>query len=185
VANLRNLALSLDGTRLLAITDTTVVDLIPASLVAQATMTLTAVSDPFLKGIVATNDGQAFITSSSSSPIPGQHFLYNVALHTFTGPFNSYSFPETGGPDNGTRAAIVQGGLTLAVQQYSASTGLVSATPLLLAHSHPVAGRVENIATATACSSPASTAAPSTRSTTRTSRSSAACLRAISSAARP
>src|SRR6185295_17945982 len=145
VANLRNLALSLDGTRLLAITDTTVVDLVPATLVAQATTTLTAVADPFLKGIVATNDGQAFITSSSSSPTPGQHFLYNVALHTFTGPLNSYSFAETGGPDNGTRAVLVQGGLALAVQQYSASTGLVSATPLLLAHSHPVAGRVENI----------------------------------------
>ena len=145
VANLRNLALSLDGTRLLAITDTTVVDLVPATLVAQATTTLTAVADPFLKGIVATNDGQAFITSSSSSPTPGQHFLYNVALHTFTGPLNSYSFAETGGPDNGTRAVLVQGGLALAVQQYSASTGLVSATPLALAHSHPVAGRVENI----------------------------------------
>jgi len=145
VANLRNLALSLDGTRLLAITDTTVVDLIPTSLVAQATTTLSAVSDPFLKGIVATNDGQAFITSSSSTAAPGQHFLYNVALRTFTGPFNSYSFPETGGPDNGTRAVIVQGGGVLAVQQYSAFTGLVSATALSLAHSHPVVGRVENI----------------------------------------
>ena len=144
VANLRNLALSLDRTRLPALTDTTVVDLNPATLAQQALpTTLTAVSDPFLKGIVATNDGQAFIVSSSQTA-PGQHYLYNLAAHTFTGPTASYSSPEVGGPDNGTRAVIIQSGAQT-VQQYNAFTGLVSATPLVLAHFHPVAGRVENI----------------------------------------
>jgi hypothetical protein len=149
VPNLRNLVLSLDGTRLLALTDTTVVDLIPASLLAQATTTRIAdgstAPDSFLKGIVATNDGRAFIVSTSpTSPGPGQSWLYNVAAQTFSSPFNSYISPEIGGPDNGTRAVLVQGGLQV-VQQYSAFTGSVSPTSLSLAHFHPVPGRLENI----------------------------------------
>src|SRR4051812_3618642 len=145
VQNLRNLALSLDRTHLLAITDTSVVDLVPASLIAQTTTTFTTVPDPFLKGIVVTNDGQAFIVSSSTTTGPGHHWLYNVAAHTFSGPFNSYSFPEIGGPDNGTRAVLVQSGVSTALQQYRAFTGDVTPTPLVLAHFHPVPGREENI----------------------------------------
>jgi hypothetical protein len=149
VPNLRNLALSLDRTRLLALTDTAVADLIPVSLLKQATTPritdANTAPDAFLKGIVATNDGQAFVVSNSpTNPGPGQSWLYNVAARTFSSPFNSYASPEIGGPDNGTRAVLVQGALQV-VQQYSAFTGLVSATPLTLAHSHPVAGRVENI----------------------------------------
>jgi hypothetical protein len=150
VANLRNLALSLDRTRLLALTDTTVVDLDPATLVAQAatprTVDGTTAGDAFLKGIVATNDGQAFIVSNTSSGLGfSQHWLYAVAARTFSTPFASYFSPEIGGPDNGTRAVIVQGGVASTVQQYNAFTGLVSATPLVLTHFHPVAGRQENI----------------------------------------
>src|SRR4030095_15203593 len=119
VANLRNLALSLDRSRLLALTDTSVVELSPATLIVQATTNPTDVNtatpDAFLKGIVATNDGQAFITSSSPTTT-GRHCLYTVAGRSITGPFNSYAFPETGGPDNGTRAVIVQGGAAQPVQ---------------------------------------------------------------------
>ena len=150
-ANLRNIALSLDRTRLLALTDTSVVELSPAALIVQATTLPTDVNtttpDAFLKGIVATNDGQALITSSSPTAT-GQHWLYTVggvAPHTITGPLNSYAFPETGGPDNGTRAVIVQGGAALPVQQYNAFTGVVSASTFSLSHFQPVAGRVENI----------------------------------------
>jgi len=151
VPNLRNLALSLDGAKLLAMTDQATVELNPATLGTQATTPRTenggTTGDAFLKGIVATNDGQAFIVSSPSSGVGlSQHWLYAVAVpRTFSGPFNSYFLPEVGGPDNGTRAVIVQGGAPTVVQQYSAFTGLVSNTSLTLAHFHPVAGRVENI----------------------------------------
>src|SRR3954468_5721512 len=139
VQNLRNLALSVDRAHLLAITDTSAVDLSPATLVQQVTPPTSRTTDAntsldsFLKGIVATNDGQAFIVSSSTTR-PGQHWLYNIAAHTFSGPFNSYSFPEIGGPDNGTRAVLVQSGVATAVQQYRAFTGDVTPTPLVLAH---------------------------------------------------
>jgi hypothetical protein len=152
VPNLRNLALSLDGTRLLAITDTALAELDPASLLAAVTTTrptnASTTLDAFLKGIVATNDGQASIVSATTSGAGfGQHWLYAVAAHTFStsSPFNSYNSPEIGGPDNGTRAVIVQGGGLQFVQQYSAFTGSVSATSFQLAHSHPVLGRQENI----------------------------------------
>jgi len=155
VANLRNLALSLERSRLVTLTDTSIIELSPTSLVVQATTVPTNVNttvpDAFLKGIVATNDGQALITSSSPTTT-GQHWLYTVAgpaaPHTITGPFNSYTFPETGGPDNGTRAVLVQGGAAQPIQQYNAFTGQTSQiTPTLvtLSHSHPVTGRVENI----------------------------------------
>ena len=155
VQNLRNLALSLDRSRLVALTDTSILELSPASLVMQATTAPanvnTTVPDATLKGIVVTNDGQALITSSSPTST-GQHWLYTVAgpaaPHTITGPFNSYTFPETGGPDNGTRAVLVQGGAAQPIQQYNAFTGQIGQiTPTLVAlsHSHPVTGRVENI----------------------------------------
>src|SRR5262245_22460754 len=109
VQNLRNLTLSLDRARLLTLTDTSIIELSPASLIVLATTVPpnvnTTVPDAFLKGIVATNDSQALIVSSSPTST-GQHWLYTVngaAPHPITGPFNSYSFPEIGGPDNGTR----------------------------------------------------------------------------------
>ncbi|HEY7241768.1 MAG TPA: IPT/TIG domain-containing protein [Burkholderiales bacterium] len=145
VANLRNFALTLDRAGLLSLTDTQVIDLSPATFVQRATpTTLTPGPDPFLRGIVATNDGQAFIVSSSPGG-PSQHFLYDVAARTSPGPTASYLAPEIAGPDNGTRAVIFQGGGPQTVQQYSAFTGLVSATPLVLNHFHPVTGRIENI----------------------------------------
>jgi hypothetical protein len=155
VANLRNLALSLDRARLVTLTDTSIIELSPTSLVLQATTVPnnvnTTVPDAFLKGIVVTNDGQAFITSSSPTST-GRHWLYTVAgpaaPHTITGPFNSYTFPETGGPDNGTRAVLVQGGAAQPIQQYNAFTGQIGQiipTQVALSHSHPVTGRVENI----------------------------------------
>src|SRR5262249_21059930 len=148
VANLRNIALSLNRARLLALTDTSVVELNPATLIVQATTLPTGVNttvpDAFLKGIVPTNDGQAFITSSSPTTT-GQHWLYNVAARTVSGPFASYAFPEIGGPAHGTRAVLVQGGAARPIQQYSAFAGQVSSMPLSLSHFHPVAGRAENI----------------------------------------
>jgi IPT/TIG domain-containing protein len=149
VQNLRNIALSLDRARLLALTDTSIIELNPATLVAQpATLPTdvnTTTTDAFLKGIVPTNDGQALITSSSPTSGTGRHWLYAVAGRTVTGPFNSYAFPATGGPDNGTRAVIVQGGTAQPIQQYNAFTGLVTPSAVSFSHFHPVAGRVENI----------------------------------------
>jgi hypothetical protein len=52
-----------------------------------------------------------------------------------------------GGPDNGSRVVLIEGGLSPAqpTLQYNASTGLVSTTALVLDHFNPVAGQVEDI----------------------------------------
>jgi hypothetical protein len=149
VGNLRGFTLSLDGERLLAITDNSLVELNPATLAVQATTARTTnlSTDPgsFLKSIVATNDGQALPVAGG--PNFNQRWLYDVAARTFSVPFSGQFAPAIGGPDNGSRVVLVEGGLSPAqpALQYSASSGLVSTTSLVLAHHHPVAGRLEAI----------------------------------------
>jgi hypothetical protein len=149
VSNLRGFTLSLDGERLLAITDHSLVELNPATLAVQATTARTTdlSTDPgsFLKSIVAANDGQALIVAGG--PNFNQRWRYAVAARTFSIPFFGQFAPAIGGPDNGSRVVLVEGGLSPAqpALQYSASSGLVSTTSLVLAHHHPVPGRTENI----------------------------------------
>ena len=147
--NLRGFALSLDGERLLAITDGSLVELNPASLAVQATTprTTNLSTDPgsFLKSIVATNDGQALVVAGG--PNFNQRWLYDVAARTFSIPISGQFAPAIGRPDDGSRVVLVEGGLSPAqpALQYSASSGLVSTTSLVLAHFHPVPGRLEDI----------------------------------------
>jgi hypothetical protein len=149
VANLRGFTLSIDGERLLAITDNSLVELNPATLAVQATTprTTNLSTDPgsFLKSIVATNDGQALVVAGG--PNFNQRWLYAVAARTFSIPFFGQFAPAIGGPDDGSRVVLVEGGLSPAqpALQYSASSGLVSPTSLVLAQFHPVPGRVEDI----------------------------------------
>jgi hypothetical protein len=149
VANLRGLTLSLDGNRLLALTDAALVEFDPATLMPQAITPRTTNQGTdggsFLKSIVATNDGQALIISGG--PNFNQRWLYAVAARTFSIPFSGQFAPAIGAPDNGSRVVLVEGGLSPAqpARQYSASSGLVSTTSLVLAHFHPNGGRVEDI----------------------------------------
>ena len=115
VPNLRDFTLSIDGDRLLAITDTTVEERDPQNLVLVASTTRPANSataaDSYLRSIVQANNGQAVLLSTS--PNFGQFWLYDVLGRTFTGPRNDlYSHPIGGGPDNGSRVVFVQGGVT-------------------------------------------------------------------------
>lgn len=147
VANLRDLALSIDGQRLLALTDTAIVELNPVNLFTQATTPRTTnaatAADAFLKAIVATNDGQAVVVSASSNS--GQQWLYAVAARTFSTPRDTYFNPVAGGPDNGARAVLQQGGVSPAqpLREYSASSGLVSSRSLALSRFFTV-DRAEN-----------------------------------------
>ena len=147
LANLRDVALSIDGERLLALTDTAIVELNPLNLFTQATTqrttNATTAADAFLKAIVPTNDGQAVVVSASSNS--GQQWLYAVAARAFGTPRDTYFHPVAGGPDNGARAVIQQGGVSPAqpLRQYSASSGLVSSTSLALSRFFTV-DRAEN-----------------------------------------
>src|SRR6185295_2332597 len=125
LANLRGFTLSIDGEKLLAVTDTTLAELNPVTLLTQATTprTTNLSTDPgsFLKSIVATNDGQALVMSGG--PNFNQRWLYAVAGRTFSTPFAGQFSPAIGGPDNGSRVVLVEGGLSPAqpIQVYSAT----------------------------------------------------------------
>jgi hypothetical protein len=150
VANLRDLALSPDGGKLLTITDAALVELDSVSLVAQpAKFPPPPVGGlppgDHLKAIVAANDGQAVVVGSGSSFDP--RWLYAIASRTFTSPGpDVYSHPVAGGPGDGSRVVLIQGGVSPAqpVRQYSASSGLFS-TAVPLAHFPGVAGNDENV----------------------------------------
>jgi len=149
VANLRDLALSRDGAKLLTITDTTLAELDPATLLLQATTVRTTnietSPDSVLRAIVTANDGQAVVVSRS--PNIGQHWLYAIATRTFSMPFGHYSNPVAGGPENGSRAIVVQEGVSppQAIQQYNASSGFVSSTGFELAHLPQFPVGIENV----------------------------------------
>jgi len=150
LANLRDLTLAIDGNRLLTVTDAAVVELDPATLTPQAitprTTNIETLPSSFLRTIVAANDGQALVVSSGPNS-GGQHWLYAVATRTFSMPFGRYSFPVAGGAENGSRAVIVQEGVSpaQAVQQYNASSGFVSSTRFELAHLPQSPVGIENV----------------------------------------
>lgn len=151
VGGLRDLTLSLDGTKLLTITDTALIEIDPVTLTAQ----LPKVPPPpsggpvfgtFLKAIVAANDGQALVVNGGFNL--GRGWLYGIASRTFTPPGpNNYSQPVLGGPDDGSRVVIIQGGISPAqpIQQYSPSSGLITSTGVTLAHATGGAIGDENV----------------------------------------
>jgi len=140
VGGLRDLTLSLDGTKLLTITNSALVEIDPVSLAAQVPIVPPVpngvpVFGGILKAIVAANDGQAVVVSGG--PNFGQRWLYAIAPRTFTPPgTDDYFHPVAGRPDNGSQVVLVQGGIAppRTIRQYSASSGLMNTTSVPLAH---------------------------------------------------
>jgi hypothetical protein len=143
--------LSLDGAKLLTITDTALVELDPVTLFPQPARLPPPpvgglLSSTHLKAIVAANDGQAVVAGSGSTFDP--RWLYAIASRTFTAPGSDlYSFPIAGGPGDGSRVVLLQGGLspTPPIRQYSASSGTFSTTTVALSPSPGVAINDENV----------------------------------------
>jgi hypothetical protein len=151
VGNLRDLILSPDGAKLLTITDAALVEIDPVTLVQQVPIVPPPpIGGPafgaILKAIVAANDGQAVVLNGG--PNLGRRWLYSIASRTFTpASLDFYSLPVAGGPGNGSRVALIQGGISPAqpIRQYSASSGVISATAVAIAHSPGVAINDENV----------------------------------------
>jgi len=149
--DLRDLTLSRDGERLLTINNTALIERHPVTLQQQAQVVPLPpngipIFGSFLKAIVAANDGQAVVVSGG--PNLGPRWLYAIAPRTFTAPgTDDYSQPVAGGPDDGSRVVLVQGGSSPArpIRQYSASSGVISTASVALAHSPGVAIGGDNI----------------------------------------
>lgn len=128
---LQDIALTPDGNKLLAVTDTQVIEINSATLGILATTTRTGqfISNEYMKNIQFMNDGKALITTgfagSGSTPIL-QYTLASPAINT-TNLGYMYNGTVKGSAD-GSRAVIIEGLLSPAqpIVTYSASTGLVT-----------------------------------------------------------
>jgi len=147
-ADLRDLALSMNGSRLLAVSDGALAQVDPVTLALLSTTPKPPFSsDPseYLKGIVVANDGNAVVTTgykfgSGSTTL----YLHAVATSTFSAPpvvnfFNVFYYGVAGTPANGATVAIFETGLTPAVPsfQYAAASGRLSRTGFQLEHFSP------------------------------------------------
>jgi len=131
---MQDIALTPDGNKLLAVTDTQVIEINPTTLAILATTTRTGqfISSQYMKNIQMMNDGNALITTgyagSGSTPIL-QYSLASQAINT-----TSVSFMYNGtanGSADGSRAVIIEGSLSPAqpIVTYNASTGIFTDQP--------------------------------------------------------
>jgi len=139
IGDLADIALSTNGTQLLALSQTAMTHTDPASLAAGTVTPGPALAvDTFLKNLAVANDDTAVVTTgfngSGNSPL----YLYSTRDPAFTQPASApnlnNSTPRASA--NGSLIAIIQGDPTLttdpSVYQFSASTNLFSAIGVAL-----------------------------------------------------
>jgi hypothetical protein len=147
--NLRDIALSLDGSRLLAISDTSIAQLDPDNGLITTTSALKpssqATPDERLKSIVVANDGNAVVMGGG--PNFGQFYAYRILANTFSAGQCCYFHPVAGAPANGASALIVESGFSsqTAAHRYSASSGTISQTSFMIHHLNNSPGDEENL----------------------------------------
>lgn len=134
--NLRDLTLSLDGSRVLAIADTALTELDPATL-SVGTSTGAPFSSPYyFKNLAMANDSSAVVTTGINGSGSTNVYLYNTrspafaqALEISGGAAMSY-FGTLGVSANGARVPIIQGPFSTQapVHQYLATTRTVAQT---------------------------------------------------------
>jgi hypothetical protein len=147
---LRDVALSLDGSRALVVAEQAMVEVDPSTLSVTKSVprpTDASNANEYLKGIALANDGNAVITTGTGNGITGHSrlFLYSTAASTLSVPqvansnFNLFYYAVAGAPANGAFVNILQGGLSPAqlVHRYNASTRTLSATSFPLSHGKP------------------------------------------------
>ena len=85
VPKIQDVALSADGTVLLAVTDTAMMEFDPATLAASGTYpvldNLVNSGNAYLQSLAVANDGYAFVTTGGANP--GHEFLYSATRHIF------------------------------------------------------------------------------------------------------
>jgi hypothetical protein len=139
IGDLGDIALSTNGTELLALSQTALTHTDPVSLAAgTVTPGPTLAVDTFLKNLAVANDDTAVVTTgfngSGNSPL----YLYSTRNPAFTQPSPALSLNNAiaRAAANGTLIGIVQGDPTLttdpSVYQFSASTNLFTATIVAL-----------------------------------------------------
>ncbi len=127
---LRDFTMSPDGKELLALTDTQVIHLNPATMIQIRSSVSNHPGTIAFKNIVAMNDGMAIITSRD---ITGNNFILPIPSSEIVTAGMSCHYNSTPGVGlDGSYASIVQGPLSPAPNlcQYDSSTGVFSDVPL-------------------------------------------------------
>ena len=158
IADLRDIALSLDGSTLFAVTEPALLELNPATLSVAKTVPRPA-STPFtqerLKGLAVANDGNVVVTTGLASGFTGssQLYFYSPAQSSFTqaqvtgAGFSQFYHAVAGAPTNGAYVNILQGFLSPAqpVYRYNASTRTLSSTGFPISHGKPALAENGNV----------------------------------------
>ena len=146
-ADLRNFALSLDGSRLLAIADTALAEVDPVTLATPKTTPKptnpNAGANEYLKSVAVANDGNAVVTTGYKNGSGStQLYLYSgvsgfsTPALAGTSPFNIFYYAMPAASGDGATVVIAQPGLTPATPfyRYLASPGTLAPTNHSLEH---------------------------------------------------
>lgn len=109
VSNLRDMSLSVDGSRLLAISQSTLVPANPTTLALGTAISAELASGHTLKNLVVMNDDRALITTARNENSPSPLFLYSPTQSTVTQINQSLNNATPAISSNGATAIFVQG----------------------------------------------------------------------------
>ncbi|HMH17291.1 MAG TPA: IPT/TIG domain-containing protein, partial [Burkholderiales bacterium] len=149
LANLRDLALSLNGSKLLAISDAAMAEADPVTLGVSASRAKpTATVEPeYLKSVVVANDGNAVITTGFGGGSGSTRlYLYSASQSAFSTPTQAglnatkfFFYAVAGASADGAIVTIMESGLSSPqpVYRYTASTGILAATSFSIQHNNP------------------------------------------------
>jgi len=134
VSAFRDMALSLDGTKLIAVSELSINQLDPSTLAA-GTRTSAPFSPPFfLSGVALANDGNGVVTTGTQGGGSTNVYQYSVGGGSFSAPIGSLFSAVGGASADGSRALFVQGSSPPQnVFQYTASNSAFSSVGLALA----------------------------------------------------
>lgn len=132
VSEFRDLALSLDGKTLIAATNSSARQFDAVTLAPGISTDVTLFTLRFLSQLALANDGYAVFTTGINGSGFTETYRYSVADGVFSTSIASLYFAAPGASADGSRALLVQGGVSPAqpAYQYDASTGALSATGL-------------------------------------------------------
>jgi hypothetical protein len=120
----RDLALSLDAKKLVALSDLSISQLDAVTLAAGISTSAPPNSTPFfLSGLALANDGNALITAGVNGSGFSDAYRYSIRDGLFSPPVGNFSFATAAASADGSRVVFVQNGVSPAqnVYQYLAS----------------------------------------------------------------
>jgi hypothetical protein len=134
VSAFRDVALGLDGKKLIAVSELSVNQLDPVTLAAGAPAGAPFSPPVFLSGVALANDGNAVVTTGTQGGGSTNAYRYSVGGASFSAPIGSLFSAVGGASADGSRAVFVQGSSPPQnVFQYTASNSNFSSVSLTLA----------------------------------------------------